>query len=216
MRILIISVVFDVMLVLSAFLINYCIKYYSREYIYSRIAKLPSAYTVLIPGALVYPTGELSPVLKDRVKTALMLYKKGKAKRFLLSGDHGRNNYDEVNAMLKYLVKEGVPYSDIFTDHAGFNTYNSMVRAGKVFMVRDVIIVTQDFHLSRSVYIARKKGLTAYGFKADLRIYEHIREYEIREFFARIKAFLNVFFNVSPKYLGVPVPITGDANKSRG
>ena len=215
-KIIIIFILFDIVFLSSLFLINCYIKTFGRQYIYSDISKLPSAYTVIVPGALVYSSGELSSVLEDRMLCAYRLYKAGKVKRFLLSGDHGRYYYDEVNAMRSYLLKKGVPDSIIFTDHAGFNTYNTMVRAKKVFLVKDVIIVTQDFHLVRSLYIARKKGLVAYGIRADLRIYEHETSYKIREFFARIKAFLNVTFNVSPKFLGDPIPITGNGIKSRG
>ncbi|MCK9611561.1 MAG: ElyC/SanA/YdcF family protein [Bacteroidales bacterium] len=186
----------------------------SGKYIHSKIDKVPQSYTALIPGASVYASGEPSPILADRLDKGLELYKSGKIKRFLLSGDHGTRTYDEVNGMKKYLEKKGVPDSVLFTDHAGFDTYSSMVRARDVFEVDSVIIVTQKFHLHRALYIARKKGLEAYGYSSDMRKYSSINYLKIRETFANVKAFFEVLFNVSPKFGGEKIPIRGDSSKS--
>ena len=105
--------------------------------------------------------------MRDRLDKALELYSKGKVKRFLLSGDQGTLKYDEVNNMKQYLISKKVNTKDVFLDHAGFDTYNSVVRAKEVFNVDNVIIVTQHFHLSRAIYIARKNGLNAFGAVSD-------------------------------------------------
>ncbi len=195
-------------------IINIYINNYSKEYIFKNPQKLKKSYTVLVLGAYVYRDGTLSAVLKDRALKALELYKNKTVSKILLSGDHGKKNYDEVNHMKNFLLKRGVPASDIFMDHAGFNTYNSIVRAKKIFLTKNLIIVTQKFHLPRAIYIARKKGLNAYGYIADRRIYLNNSYNKFREFFANIKAFIHVGINKSPKFLGPKIPITGDSKKS--
>ncbi len=125
--------------------------------------------------------------------TGYELYANGKAQRILVSGDHGRKEYDEVNAMKRYLQDKGVPGSHIFMDHAGFNTYDSIYRARDIFLVKKVIIVTQEYHLKRAVFIARKLGLEAYGVAAARRNYGPVMlKYELREMMARNKDFLNI------------------------
>ena len=127
----------------------------------------PTAQVAIVLGARVFNDGTPSSMLADRLETAIKLYKLGKVHKLLLSGDHGRKNYDEVNAMLKYVVARGVPTEDVFTDHAGFDTYDTMYRARDVFQVHSAIIVTQRFHLARAVYTARKLGLEAVGVVAE-------------------------------------------------
>ncbi len=199
-------------------MINTHIKRSSQQFIYSQIQQTPGAYTALILGAKVKPNGRLSHMLEDRVLTGLDLYRQGKVKKLLLSGDHGQKSYDEVNAMRNYLLRHGVPEQDIFLDHAGFNTYSSMYRARDVFQVRDVIVVTQAFHVPRAVYIARSLGLQATGLIADRRIYMRVSQLksDVREILARVKAFVDVQRNAQPKYLGTIIPITGDGRKTSG
>jgi SanA protein len=168
----------------------------------------------LVPGALVYSNGVLSHILEDRVLMALELYELGKVEKFILSGDHGRVEYDEVNSMKDFLIDKGVPSEDIFLDHAGFSTYDSVYRAKAIFQAENIIIVTQEYHLPRAVYIARSLGINAYGYKADRRTYREIDDYIKRERLANIKAFFDVLFKIKPKYLGDPVPITGDSSLS--
>jgi len=193
---------------------NAVIYFSASKYMTSDISKIPSSYVALVPGASVFASGEPSPILADRLDKACELYKKGKVKRMLLSGDHGTRAYDEVNNMKAYLNRKGVPDSVIFTDHAGFDTYSSMVRARNVFEVDSLIIVTQAFHLRRAVYIARKQGLVAYGYKSDMRKYSSINYLQIRESFANIKAFFEVLFHVKPRFEGEKIPIKGDSSKS--
>lgn len=198
----------------SVSIINQHVLKFSMSYIFESKNRLPQKYCCIVLGAKVYKSGGLSVTLKDRVEKSLELYKSGKIKRFLLSGDHGRKNYDEVNNMKDYLVKKGVAEKDIFLDHAGFNTYNSMVRAKKVFQINNAIIVTQRFHLPRAVYIARKAGIDAYGYVADRRKYVAHKFNVIREMLARVKSFFEVQSGVRPRYLGKKIPITGDSRLS--
>ncbi len=194
--------------------LDYYIRKTTSKYIFSNIEKVPNCYTALVLGAKVYDDGRLSGVLKDRVDTGLDLYRLGKIKRFLLSGDHGRKDYDEVNQMEKYLVSKGVKEESIFLDHAGFDTYDSAYRAKHIFLVDDVIIISQNFHIKRAIYIARKLGLDAYGVKADKHNYGIAKKMLIREKIANIKAFLELLIKKESKYLGKEISIKGDSKKS--
>lgn len=186
----------------------------SRKYLSRDMDKIPACYTALVLGASVYASGEPSQILADRLEKAYELYKNGRVKRFLLSGDHGTRAYNEVKGMKTYLNKKGVPDVVIFTDHAGFDTYNTMVRAKKVFEVDSLIIVTQTFHLRRAIYIARSQGLTAYGCSSDMHSYPSITYLQMRESLANIKAFFEVLFHVKPRFEGKKIPIRGDSSKS--
>lgn len=191
--------------------INFYIIYTTKRHIKNEFNELENAYTVIVLGAKVYSNGNLSNYLKDRVENAYELYTKGKVKRFLLSGDHGTKEYDEVNAMKNYLNQKGVPNSDIFLDHAGFNTYNSIVRAKEVFEVNSCIIVSQDYHLPRAVYIANKVGLNAQAYASSSNYLTANKFNKKREIIARAKSFFEVLFNIKPKYLGKKHPITGNS-----
>ena len=175
-------------------------------------AQMTSADCVLVPGALVYGNDQLSPVLQDRVDYAIRLYEDGKANRLLFSGDHGQTDYDEVNAMKDYAVAQGVPEDVIFLDHAGFSTYESLYRARDVFEVKSVIIVTQQFHLSRAIYIAQQLGLDASGVNSNPRLYGNETKDALRESLARVKDFfyVNLIYPL-PTYLGEVIPISGSA-----
>ncbi len=175
-------------------------------------ADIEPADCVLVPGALVYSNDRLSFVLQDRVDYAIQLYEAGKAKRLLFSGDHGQTDYDEVNAMKDYAVSQGVPEKDIFLDHAGFSTYESLYRARDVFEVKSVIIVTQQFHLSRAVYVARELGLDVNGVNSNPRRYGNETKDALRESLARVKDFFYVnLLHPLPKYLGDAIPIWGSS-----
>ncbi len=175
----------------------------------------PLADAILVPGALVYNDNTVSPVLKDRLDYALELYVSKRAPKFLLSGDHGTKGYDEVNAMRSYLLAKGVPSEDIFMDHAGFNTYDSLYRAKNIFKVNSLLISTQKFHMGRALYIARNLNIDAYGYPSeDKRIYNMSYLY-FREAFARIKAFFDtVIIRRESKFLGEPIPIWGNGEST--
>ncbi len=181
------------------------------------VADAPHAQVALVLGAQVNPDGSLSTMLADRVAVGARLYREGKVDKVLASGDHGTRQYDEVDAMKRALIAAGVPARDVFTDHAGFDTWNSVVRARKVFQVTSALIVTQNFHLPRAVWLARRAGLEAHGVSADIQGYGHaLRFSQVRELFARVKAVEQVVTGANPKFLGPKIPITGDGRSSAG
>lgn len=194
----------------SVYFINKDVKNLGNKYIMNK-KEVPKCDAILVLGAYVKPNGQLCEMLEDRVKYGIDLYNAGKAPKLLLSGDHGTVNYDEVNAMKKVVEKNNIKEEDIFLDHAGFSTYDSIYRAKEIFKVKKVIIVTQDYHLKRAVFIARKLGLEAYGVSSDPRKYFGIERYEAREILARVKDFFNAnYIKPKSKLLGDPIPITGD------
>lgn len=149
--------------------------------------------------------GEPSPMLKERLDFALEAYGAGCSTKFLMSGDHGREDYDEVNAMKDYVVEKGVDKDCVFLDHAGFSTYETMYRARDVFKVEKTLIITQKYHLYRAVYNARKLGLDAYGYLREEKIYSVGND--IREAAARVKDFFYCISQPEPTYLGEEISI---------
>ena len=137
--------------------------------------------------------------------------------KVLASGDHGTVGYDEVNTMRRELIRLGVPERDVFTDHAGFDTWDSVVRAREVFRVESALIVSQGFHLPRAVWLARRAGLPARGVAADVGGYGgQAKKSAVREVIARTKAAADVVTGAEPRFLGDDIPITGDSRASRG
>ena len=153
-----------------------------------------------------------SPMLEDRLKEAISLYNQNISSKIIMSGDHGKEDYDEVNIMKEYAIKQGVRSEDIFMDHAGFSTYESMYRAKDVFEANKVVIVTQKYHLYRALYIAKQLGIEAYGVNSDPRKYVGATYREAREIIARDKDFIKCIFKPQPKYLGETIPVNGDGN----
>ena len=175
-------------------------------------AQIGDADCILVLGCRVYEDGTPSHMLEDRLQQSVELFELGAAPKLLMSGDHGQQEYDEVNTMKRYAVERGVASSAVFMDHAGFSTYESLYRAKEVFGVEKVIIVTQRYHLYRALYIARQLGLEAYGVASDPRSYAGQIVREVREILARNKDFLNTIFWPEPTYLGEQIPITGDGD----
>ncbi|AGC75314.1 SanA protein [Nonlabens dokdonensis] len=186
----------------------------ARNQIFTNVEELEPAYTGIVLGASVRPDKSLSPILQDRVDAAFLAYQNKKIKKFLLSGDHGEKNYDEVNAMKNYLNKKGVPDEDIFLDHAGFDTYDTMFRARDVFQVKSSIVFTQEFHLPRAIYLGKNMGLDIQGYVADQREYPGSSHFARREWLANIKAWMELNIEKSPTYSGPVIPITGDSKVS--
>jgi SanA protein len=174
------------------------------------VADVPHAQVAIVPGALVKPNGEMSAMLADRVRQADALWKTGKVDRILVSGDHGAWVYDEPDTMRKALVADGVPGRVIFEDHAGFDTWATMVRARSIFDVHDAVIVTQGFHMPRALYIAQEAGIDATGLTADLHQWGYQgRKSEVREVLSRVKAIADTTLN-TPAMGGKKIPIGGD------
>jgi len=197
--------------------INLYIDRYAKSYLHTDIAALPEADAILVLGAFVFDDGRPSNVLADRLENALVLYNAGKAPKIILSGDHGQKDYDEVNAMKNYLLEKGVPREDLFLDHAGFNTYDSFYRAKEIFGAESLLISTQQFHISRSVYIARRMGIDALGYPDTKWPKYYQRTNGGRESLAKVKAFLDIEITKrKPRYLGDPIPLSNDGIVTEG
>ena len=166
----------------------------------------------IILGCGVRVDGTPSHMLEDRLKTGIELYKKGIVPKLIMSGDHGRANYDEVNTMKNYAMENGVPSEDVFMDHAGFSTYDSMYRARDIFEVNNAVIVTQNFHLNRALYIASALGINAKGVSASLRQYRGERYVILREMLARDKDFVKCIIKPQPTVLGEAIPVSGSGD----
>jgi len=183
----------------------------------SEIAAVPKAEVAIVPGALVKPDGEMSAMLADRVKQASALWHAGKVEKILVSGDHGQWIYDEPDTMRKALVNRGVPPRDVFEDHAGFDTWATMVRAREIFGVRDAVVITQGFHMPRALYLADAAGIDATGLTADLHHWGYQgRKSSVREVLSRVKAVADVTLD-TPAMAGPKIPIsTTDGRESWG
>ena len=176
-------------------------------------AELEKADCILALGCRVYSNGSMSPMLRDRVQLALDVYRTGVSDKLLMSGDHGKTDYNEVQAMKDYLIENGVASSDVFMDHAGFSTYDSIYRAKAVFNAQRIIIVTHRFHLYRVLYIAEKLGIEAYGVAAE-DWYAGSTRRELREILARDKDFVKCIFKPEPTYLGDVIDIHGSGDST--
>lgn len=148
----------------------------------------------IVPGASVV-NGRLSHMLEDRMKTAVYLYKNGKAKKLLLSGDYESEDYNEVGAMKRYALENGVAEEDILLDYSGFSTYETVSRAKKLFGVKCAVIVTQRYHLYRAIYIGRSFGMDVIGADAAIRSYRGQAARNMREILALDKDFLLCLFD---------------------
>lgn len=172
---------------------------------------------ILVLGCGLRRDGFPSQMLRDRLDVAIEAYRMGLAPKLLMSGDHGQVDYDEVNAMKDYAMAQGVPSEDIFMDHAGFSTYESMYRAKAIFHCEKVIIVTQRYHLCRAISDARAMGMEATGISSDLRSYARQWYFSLREAAARVKDTVYGIVKPRPTWLGESIPIfgNGDATNDR-
>jgi SanA protein len=183
----------------------------------SAVADVPRAEVAIVPGALVQPNGRMSGMLGDRVRQAARLWHAGKVEKILVSGDHGNWKYDEPDTMRKALVRRGVPPRDVFEDHAGFDTWQTMVRARSIFGVRHAVVVTQGFHMPRALFLAEQAGIDATGLTSDLHPYGFQgKKSDVREVLSRVKAIYDTTFD-TPAMAGPQIPIaTADGRESWG
>jgi len=188
----------------------------SRILTAEKAATLSDVDCILVLGCGVRSDGTPTPMLADRLQYGVDLYNAGASGKLLMSGDHGQADYDEVNAMKKYALAQNIPSSDVFMDHAGFSTYESVYRARDIFQAKKIIIVTQKYHLHRALYIAKALGLDAYGVAADPRTYAGQTARDIREILARNKDFLTSIFQPKPTYLGEAIPVSGNGDLTSG
>ena len=164
------------------------------------VADAPAAPVGIVLGAGLNADGSPKPYLRTRLDDTLRLYQDGKIRAILVSGDHGQVDYDEVAAMARWLVDHGVPVAKVVADHAGFDTYDSCVRAYKIFGVRTALVVTQEFHVRRAVFLCREAGIDAAGVGSPAP--DDDTRYQVREVPAAVKATLDVVVDAGPTYLG--------------
>ena len=167
---------------------------------------------IMVLGCQVKEGGEPSHMLRDRLQRGVETYQYGISEKLLMSGDHGRTDYNEVETMKQYAIDEGIDSENIFMDHAGFSTYESIYRAKEVFGVKKMVIITQEYHLYRALYIAEKLGIEAYGVASDYHIYAGQFMRDLREILARAKDFVTTIVKPEPTYLGDFIDIHGDGN----
>jgi SanA protein len=183
----------------------------------SEVADVPKTEVAIVPGALVEPDGDLSAMLAARVEQASQLWHAGKVEKILVSGDHGTWKYDEPDTMRKALLRDGVAPEDVFEDHAGFDTWATMVRARRIFGVDEAVVITQGFHMPRALYLADEAGIDATGLTADLQHWGYQgRKSSVREVLSRVKAVADVTLD-TPAMAGPKIPIaTTDGRESWG
>ena len=197
--------------------INAHVKHRATAYLLTLEAAADGGFDcILILGCGVRDTGEPSLMLRDRLDMGLKLFENGASNRLLMSGDHGRVEYDEVNVMKDYAVERGVPSEAVFMDHAGFSTYESMYRARDVFCAKRIVIVSQGYHLYRAVYDARALGLDAWGVAAEEIRYLGQAGRDLREILARNKDFFYGLFQPEPTFLGETIPIWSSGDLTAG
>ena len=212
-KVLIIILVVLFVLFIVMISINFYVKKSTKKLIKSEkeCEELADVDCIIVLGAAVWGN-KPSPMLEDRLLEGIKLYQNNVSSKIIMSGDHGQEEYDEVNIMKNYAIQKGVPSEDIFMDHAGFSTYESIYRARDIFQAKKIVIVTQKYHLYRTLYIANKLGLEAYGVGSDPRQYVGATFREIREIFARDKDFFKCIFKPKPTYLGDTIPVSGNGD----
>lgn len=178
--------------------------------------RLFDADTILVLGAGIKDEETPSDMLRDRLDVGIELYKQGVAPKILLSGDNGQVEHNEIHVMLNYTRNAGVPEEDIFCDHAGFSTYDSMHRAGSIFGAERVVVVTQQYHEYRALFIGKKLGMETLGVASDQRSYFGETYREARETLARFKDFFKALIKADPVLGGEAIPISGSGLISHG
>lgn len=171
---------------------------------------------IMVLGAGIRDDETPTPMLKDRLDTGILLYELGVAPKLLLTGDNGQVDHNEIHVMLNYVKMAGVPEEDIFCDHAGFSTYDSMYRAQSIFGVSSAIVVTQSYHEYRALYLGEKLGLEVKGVSSDQMKYSGQAVREVREVLARVKDFFKVITRPESELGGEAIPINGSGLVTHG
>ena len=205
--------------ILTGIILNSYLILYSSRYILNQdqVQKLEDVDCIMVLGAGVKPDKSPTLMLEERLSTGILLYEEGVSDRLLMSGDHGTKYYDEVNCMKGYAIDQGITSSDIFMDHAGFCTYDSMYRAKNIFKVEKMVVVTQGYHMFRAIYDARKQGIEAYGIVCQKTHYNGQLYREAREVLARVKDWGVCILNPGSKILGDPISLdlSGDVTNDK-
>ncbi|PUV24998.1 SanA/YdcF family protein [Sphingobacterium athyrii] len=186
----------------------------TENLIFTELKDVPKTKVAIIFGAGINGD-QPSRYLKDRLDAGISLYKNNKVDKILLSGDNGRDEYDELTVMKLYCQKNGVDTTKIYIDYAGFDSYSTMYRAKHVFYVDTAILVSQKYHLNRCIYLGDKLGIKSFGYSADRGVYPGYKYYASREKLSVSKAVLDVIRNRRPKYLGEPVDINRESNYTK-
>lgn len=182
--------------------INIYVLSFSKTNLYTQVDELPKNEVWLVFGASVIQNKYPSDILKDRLKVAAKAYKQWKIHQIIVSGDNRNKNYNEPVVMQKFLIAQWVDVDHIHLDYAGFDTYDSLYRAKELFKVDSLTLFTQDFHLKRALYISSRLGIQSTGISTNLQLYIKQDYNNKREFFARVKAFLDVeLLKSKPKFL---------------
>ncbi|MDN5397539.1 MAG: YdcF family protein [Chryseobacterium sp.] len=187
---------------------NYSIRKESRDFVSYRIADVPETKVALLLGTgKTLSNGMPNAYFYNRIQAAIDLYKSGKIKYILVSGDNSSKDYNEPEDMQLTLMKYGIPKERIVMDHAGFRTLDSVVRAKDIFGQTKLVIISQKFHNERAVFLARKNGMEAFGYNAnDVNKYAGIKT-NLREYLAKTKVYWDLLFGVQPKFGGEKILI---------
>ena len=212
-KVMIYIIIILIIMILILLAINLYVKQSTKKQIIENndYSGLKDIDCIIILGAGIWGD-KPSPMLEDRLLEGISLYEDNVSSKIIMSGDHGKEDYDEVNIMKNFAIEKGVPSENIFMDHAGFSSYESIYRAKEIFKAKKVVIVTQKYHLYRALYIANKLGLDAYGAGADPRQYVGAMYREFREILARNKDFVKCIFKPEPTYLGDIIPVSGNGD----
>lgn len=187
---------------------NYKIETFAEHKTFSKTSEIPKKRVGLILGAGKIVNGNrINLYYKYRLQAAIKLFKSGKIDYILVSGDNSKKDYDEPTDFKNDLIKNGVPESKIYLDYAGFRTLDSIVRAKEIFGLSEFTIISQKFHNERAIYLANYFGLKAIGFNAKDITGRFGYKTKVREYLARTKVFVDILFNVQPKYLGKKINI---------
>lgn len=194
--------------------VNAYVKSTTKKHIYYSLKKFPKNDVGIIFGAGI-KGDQPSKYLKDRLDAGISLYKANRINKILLSGDNGRDEYDELTVMKNYCFRNGVDTTKIFIDYAGFDTYSTMYRAKHIFNIKKATLISQEYHLNRAIYIGQKLGIKSVGYSANKGEYLGYKYVCFREYGSIFKSFLDVFRNREPHFLGNPIDINGVSNYSK-
>ncbi|MFH6996086.1 vancomycin high temperature exclusion protein [Flavobacterium sp. FlaQc-48] len=194
--------------------VNYYVKSSTKKHIYYSIKKFPKNDVGIIFGAGINGD-QPSKYLKDRLDAGISLYKANRINKILLSGDNGRDEYDELTVMKTYCFNHGVDTTKIFIDYAGFDTYSTMYRAKHIFKIKKATLISQEYHLNRAIYIGQKLGIKSVGYSANSGEYRGYKYVTFREYISVFKALFDVLRNREPRFLGNPIDINGVSNYSK-
>ena len=193
---------------LGLFLCNSIIDSNAEGKTYSNLEEIPQNRVGLVLGTSKrIRSGHPNPYYSFRIEATVKLYEAGKIDYILVSGDNGSIYYNEPNTIKKDLMQYGIPKEKIYLDYAGFRTLDSMVRAKEIFGLNQVTIISQKFHNERAIYLAETKGLKAIGFNATDISGSEGYKVQLREYFARVKVFLDLLMNTQPRFYGEKVEI---------